>query len=62
MVLTNEELEIMQFYDEGMSIEDISHCTGRSIYRLKKFLVEGDYIFRQLDEEIPCQIDFGKHT
>lgn len=60
MVLTNEETEILQFYDEGMSIADIAECTGRSFYRLKKFLEpepKGYYVFRQLDEVIPdCQV------
>ena len=59
MVLTKEELEIKQFFDEGLPIQVISECTGRSVYRLKKLLTpdNGHYIFRQLDEQIPdCQI------
>jgi hypothetical protein len=60
MVLTDEENEIIEFYDQGMTIEAISYCTGRSVYRLKKFLEpmpKGHYVFRQLDEPIPdCQV------
>jgi len=57
--MTLEEQEIKQFFDEGLSIEDIAFCTGRSVYRLKKFLTPDldRYIFRYLDEIIP-QVNF----
>lgn len=54
MVLNSEELEIIEFYREGMSIAQISEATGHSVYRLKKLLAnEPDiqplgYIWRRL--------------
>lgn len=58
VLMTPEELEIKQFYDEGMSISDIAECTGHKKYRIKKLLeYRGLFIFRHLREAIPdCQI------
>lgn len=52
--MTNEELEIIEFYREGMSVKDISEATGHSVYRLKKLLADEPalqplgYIWRSL--------------
>jgi hypothetical protein len=59
MTFTDEENEILDFYDQGMSIADLSYCYNRTVYRLKKFLQpmpDGHYIFRQLDEEFDSTV------
>jgi len=51
---TKEELEILYFYRDGMSIPQISEATGHSIYALKKLLTHEPalqhvgYIWRSL--------------
>ena len=57
--MTEEELEIVQFYREGLSVSQIAEATGHSLYRLKKLLANEkefenlDYIYRGLNDEIP---------
>lgn len=52
--LTKEELEIIEFYREGVSIPQISEVYGHSVYRLKKLLANEPaiqplgYIWRRL--------------
>ena len=59
MVLTKEELEITEFYREGMTAREIADCTGHKIYRIKKLLANEPefkaigYIWRSLTEKIP---------
>lgn len=36
--LTNEELEIIDFYREGCSVSQLSEVYGHSVYLLKKLL------------------------
>ena len=49
-----EELEIIEFYREGVSIADLSETYGHSVYRLKKLLANEPpiqplgYIWRKL--------------
>ena len=63
MELSTEELEVIDFYREGLSIAQIAECTGHSVYRLKKLLANEPalqplgYIWRRLYGKIPdCQI------
>lgn len=52
--LNNEELEILEFYREGMSIAALSENYGHSVYMIKKFLANEPamqslgYIWRKL--------------
>lgn len=52
--MTAEELEILAFYREGMTVKEISEATGYSLYRLKKVLAgepamqKVGYIWRSL--------------
>lgn len=52
--MTKEELEILEFYRDGMSAKLIAEATGYSIYRIKKLLAnepamqEVGYIWRSL--------------
>lgn len=62
--MTNEELEITEFYREGVSIKELSENYGHSVYRLKKLLANEPaiqplgYIWRSLYGKIPdCQIN-----
>ena len=54
MVLTKAEIEITEFYREGMTARDIADCTGYRIYWIKKLLANEPefraigYIFRKL--------------
>jgi hypothetical protein len=56
MVLTLEEQEITQFYEEGMTVEQISEATGYTKYHIKKLLRFEPvswpiaYIFRHLKD------------
>lgn len=61
--MSDEELEIIDFYRQGYSIDLISECYGHSKYRLKKLLANEPalqplgYIWRSLYGKIPdCQI------
>ena len=62
-LMNAEELEILYFYREGMSVKEISEATGHSIYRLKKLLANepaiqpAGYIWRSLFGKIPdCSV------
>lgn len=52
--MTQDEVEILDFYRSGYSLADISYVYGHSIYRLKKFLTNEPtleplgYIYRSL--------------
>jgi len=52
--MTNEELEILDFYRQGVSVKELSENYGHSVYRLKKFLANEPklqpigYIWRSL--------------
>lgn len=56
MVLTPEEQEIIDFYCEGMTVEQISEATGYHQYKIKKLLRferppwPFKYIFRHLKD------------
>lgn len=56
MVLTPEEQEIVDFYCEGMTVEQISEATGYTKYQIKKLLRFEpvswpiNYIFRHLKD------------
>lgn len=63
MTLSDEEIEIIEFYREGASIPSLSEVYGHSVYRLKKLLANEPaiqplgYIWRKLYGKIPdCQI------
>lgn len=52
--MTVEEIEILTFYRDGMSVKMIAEATGYSVYRLKKLLAnepalqDTGYIWRSL--------------
>lgn len=52
MVLSPEELEIIAFYREGLSISQLVEATGYRVYQLKKLLANepefSHYFFRHL--------------
>lgn len=54
MTLSDEEIEIIEFYREGASIANLAEVYGHSIYRLKKLLANEPaiqplgYIWRSL--------------
>ena len=45
-----EELEIIEFYREGLSVTQIAECTGFSQYQLKKLLET----YRKIQNQLPC--------
>lgn len=56
MVLTHEEQEIVDFYTEGMTVEQIVEATGYTKYQIKRLLRFEPvawpikYIFRHLKD------------
>lgn len=63
MTLSTEEVEITEFYREGVAIATLAEVYGHSVYRIKKLLANepaiqpSGYIWRSLYGKIPdCQI------
>lgn len=54
MVLTPEELEIVEFYRDGMTVLEIVEATGYTRYKIKKLLANepefSHYFFRHLKD------------